>query len=132
MMNKAMVLQLSLHQQHVGYVVGLNHAKNILLFDPLFRESPHRVTLGLITHPKFPHSEKLLQQSWVTHQRLAPLLSNLLPEGALRQLLTQQLKIHIYHEFQLLSALGQKIRIGIVQSLYIFNIGQKKLGYPGD
>ena len=37
------------------------------------------------------------------------MLSNLLPEGALRELIAQSLKIHIDNEFQLLAALGHDL-----------------------
>ena len=108
-MNTAQVLQLNLHQQLVGYIIGFHNGKNIVLFDQLFRDNPYRPTLSLMTAPQFPHSEQLLKKDWVTQQRLAPLFSNLLPEGALRTLLAQQLKIHTDHEFQFLSVLGQDL-----------------------
>jgi len=45
----------------------------------------------------------------VKNQRLHPVLSNLLPEGALRELIAQGLKTHIDNEFQILSYLGQDL-----------------------
>jgi serine/threonine-protein kinase HipA len=50
-----------------------------------------------------------LEKTFVTHQRLHPLLSNLLPEGALRELIASSLKLHIDNEFQLLAALGHDL-----------------------
>ena len=41
------------------------------------------------------------------HQKLHPTLSNLLPEGALRELIAQSLKVHVDNEFQILSYLGR-------------------------
>jgi len=43
----------------------------------------------------------------VKTQRRHPTLSNLLPEGALRELIAQSLKVHVDHEFQIFSCLGQ-------------------------
>ena len=67
------------------------------------------MTFSLITHPDFPNAEKLLAKPWPKKQRLHPTLSNLLPEGALRELIAQRLKTHIDNEFQLLSSLGQDL-----------------------
>ena len=92
-MSKVTILELSLHQQLVGYLAGFSDGKNVLLFADSFQANERRPTLGLITSPVFPNSKKLLAQDWVTRQRLHPMLSNLLPEGALRELLTQGLKI---------------------------------------
>ena len=63
----------------------------------------------MITHPDFPNAEKLLAKPWPKNQRLHPTLSNLLPEGALRELIAQRLKTHIDNEFQLLSSIGQDL-----------------------
>ena len=45
----------------------------------------------------------------MTKQRLHPVLSNLLPEGALRELIVQGLKTHSDNEFQLFSFLGHDL-----------------------
>ncbi|WP_197671962.1 HipA N-terminal domain-containing protein [Halomonas sp. R57-5] len=105
-MDRLSILQLSLHGSVVGHLAGYSHGKNILLFDDEFRHNPERPTLSLITHPNFPKSEEILARDWSRHQRLHPLLSNLLPEGALRELLAHSLKTHIDHEFSLLAWLG--------------------------
>jgi len=109
-----MILELTLHQQLVGYLAGFHDGKNVLLFSDSFRANIDRPTLGLITHPTFPNSVKLLEQDWVSHQRLHPILSNLLPEGALRELLAQGLKTHIDNEFQIFAALGHDLPGGLV------------------
>ena len=103
------ILQLSLHGHEVGHLAGYRSGRNILLFTPEFAQERQRPTLGLITHPTFPGSGDLLSQDWVRHQRLHPLLSNLLPEGSLRMLLARNLKVHIDHEFQLFAWLGQDL-----------------------
>lgn len=103
------VLRLSLHGRLVGHLAGYRSGRNILLFASDFAHEQNRPTLSLITHPSFPNSEELLSRDWVRHQRLHPLLSNLLPEGALRTLLAQSLKVHVDHEFKLLAWLGQDL-----------------------
>ena len=89
------VLELNLHGVIVGYLAGFRDGRNILTFAPGFANDPSRSTFSLITHPDFPNAEKLLTAPWIKRQRLHPVLSNLLPEGALRELLSQSLKIHI-------------------------------------
>ena len=113
-MSKVTILELTLHQQLVGYLAGFSDGKNVLLFADSFQANENRATLGLITSPVFPNSAKLLTQDWITRQRLHPILSNLLPEGALRALLTQGLKIHVDNEFQLFAALGHDLPGGLI------------------
>ena len=74
-----------------------------------FKSDVTRPTLNLITHPEFPHAEKLLATPWSHNQKLHPILSNLLPEGALRELIAQSLKTHIDNEFQIFSYLGKDL-----------------------
>ena len=103
------VLKLSLHGSLVGYLVGFNNGRNVLTFADGFKDNPSRPTFSLITHPDFPHAEKLLSTPWVKNQRLHPTLSNLLPEGALRELIAQGLKTHIDNEFKIFSYLGRDL-----------------------
>ena len=113
-MDKVTILELTLHHELVGYLAGFGSGKNILLFADSFRANINRPTLGLVTNPVFLNSAKLLTQDWVSHQRLHPILSNLLPEGALRELLVQGLKTHIDNEFQLFAALGHDLPGGLI------------------
>lgn len=103
------VLKLTLHGRLVGYLAGLQHGRNILSFVDEFKSDLSRSTFSLITHPSFPNSEQLMSNPWTNHQRIHPVLSNLLPEGALRELIAQSLKTHIDNEFQILSYLGQDL-----------------------
>ena len=48
-------------------------------------------------------------EPWARNQRLHPTLSNLLPEGSLRELIAQGLKVHIDNEFHILSYLGEDL-----------------------
>ncbi len=100
------VLKLSLHERLVGYLAGFQGGRNVLSFADEFRSDAGRPTFSLITHPAFPHSEKIMSELWARNQRLHPTLSNLLPEGALRELIAQGLKVHVDNEFHILSYLG--------------------------
>lgn len=108
-MSTVAVLKLTLHDILIGYLAGFQNGKNILIFSDAFRRDPERPTLSLLTSPLYPQSNKILEKTFVTHQRLHPLLSNLLPEGALRELIANSLKVHIDNEFQLLAALGHDL-----------------------
>ncbi len=81
----------------------------VVMYSALLMEftcDPDRPTFSLITHPKFPRAGHILSESWVRNHRLHPVLSNLLPEGSLRELIAQELKVHVDNEFLILSYLG--------------------------
>ena len=107
--SEVMVLRLSLHDKLVGYLAGFNNGRNVLTFVGEFKYAANRPTFSLLTHPGFPRADKLLAEPWVRNQKLHPVLSNLLPEGALRELIAQRLKIHVDTEFHLLSYLGKDL-----------------------
>ena len=107
--NEANVLRLSLHDQLVGYVAGFHNGRNVLSFADSFRHNPKRPTPSLITHPNFQGADKLISKPLARNQRLHPTLSNLLPEGALRELIAHSLKVHGENEFQILSYLGRDL-----------------------
>lgn len=112
--DEVQVLQLSIHDELVGYLGGFQNGRNVLTFADSFIHNPNRPTFSLITHPAFPGVEKGLSAPWVRNQRLHPVLSNLLPEGSLRELIAQHKKIHIDDEFQLFSTLGHDLPGAIV------------------
>ncbi len=103
------VQQLSLHGRLVGYLAGFKNGRNVLTFAEEFKNDPTRPTFSLITHPAFPRARELMTKPWVRNQKLHPSLSNLLPEGAMRELIAQGLKTHTDNEFQLFSYLGQDL-----------------------
>lgn len=103
------VLELTLHGTKVGYLTGYKGGRNILTFSPEFTGDSSRPTFTLTTHPDFPKVKDVLAKPWLRRQKLHPVLSNLLPEGVLRELLAQYLKIHIDNEFSLLARLGQDL-----------------------
>ncbi len=103
------VLRLTLHGRLVGYLAGFQNGRNVLSFADEFKNDISRPTFSLITHPGFPRADKLMAEPWVRNQRLHPSLSNLLPEGSLRELIAQGLKVYVDNEFQLLSYLGEDL-----------------------
>jgi len=111
---EASVLKLTLYGRLVGYLVGYQNGRNVLSFADEFKMDGDRPTFSLTTHPAFPHAGDLMSASWVRHQRLHPILSNLLPEGSLRNLIAQGLKAHIDNEFHILSYLGEDLPGAIV------------------
>jgi len=108
------VIQLTLHGELVGYLIGFQSGRNVLIFADKFSNNAHRSTFSLITHPAFPHSDKLLSEPWTRTQRLHPTLSNLLPEGSLRELIAQGLKVHVDNEFHIFSYLGEDLPGAII------------------
>ena len=103
------VLQLSIHGVLVGYLAGFKNARTTLSIADTFKSNRERPTLSLITHPNFPNAVKLMAEPWARNQRLHPVLSNLLPEGSLRELIAQGLKVHVDNELHILSYLGEDL-----------------------
>ncbi|ASJ70674.1 type II toxin-antitoxin system HipA family toxin [Granulosicoccus antarcticus] len=112
--NEINVLKLTIHDVLIGYLAGFRNGRNVLSIADTFKNDPERPTFSLITHPGFPNADKLMNKPWVRRQRLPPLLSNLLPEGSLRELVAQGLKVHIDNEFHILSYLGEDLPGAIV------------------
>lgn len=100
-------LALILHGVRVGVLAHYSGGRNILTFDPQYialpEDSRPLFTLRQRAHPGY--LEQVLQSS----QRLPPVLSNLLPEGALRSWLAQSLKVHVDEEFPLLAWAGDNL-----------------------
>ncbi len=103
------VLKLSMHGVLIGYLAGFKSGRNVLSLADTFKNDPKRPTFSLITHPKFPNVAKLMAEPWARNQQLPPVLSNLLPEGSLRELIAQGLKVHVSNEFHILSYLGEDL-----------------------
>ncbi|MGE4534372.1 type II toxin-antitoxin system HipA family toxin [Halomonas sp.] len=103
------MLSLWLHGRRLGWLAGYRGGRNVLVFDEDWRLDDSRPTLSLSLMPEAPHSERLMQAPWMRRQRLHPWLSNLLPEGALREWLAAELRVHPDNEFPLLAALGHDL-----------------------
>lgn len=106
---KVSFLKLSLHGHTIGHLAGYQDGQNILTFDEEFKNNTHRPSFSLITHTSFPNAQRLMSRPWIKRQRLHPVLSNLLPEGALRELMAQNLKTHVDNEFEIFSSLGRDL-----------------------
>jgi serine/threonine-protein kinase HipA len=107
--NVVSVLGITLHGTVVGYLAGYRDGRTILTFSPDFIANESRPTFSLITHPGFPRANDIMAKPWVKRQKLHPVLSNLLPEGALREYLAQLLKTHTDNEFELFAHLGHDL-----------------------
>ena len=105
----ASVLELTLHGVTVGYLAGYRDGRTIFTFTPEFMSNEARPTFSLITSPAFPKAADIMAKPWVKRQKLHPALSNLLPEGALRDYLAQALKTHADNEFELFAYLGRDL-----------------------
>ena len=103
------LLQLSIHGVLVGYLAGFKNGRNVLSMADTFKNNHERPTFSLTTHPNFPNAAKLMAEPWARNQRLHPVLSNLLPEGSLRELIAQGLKVHVDNELHILSYLGEDL-----------------------
>jgi serine/threonine-protein kinase HipA len=103
------VLRLTLHGRLVGYLAGFQDGRNVLTFADEYKSDTGRPTFSLITHPRFPRAEELIAEPWSRNHKLHPTLSNLLPEGSLRELIAQGLKVHVDNEFYMFSYLGEDL-----------------------
>ena len=103
------VLRLTLHGRLVGYLAGFQDGRNVLTFADEYKSDAGRPTFSLITHPGFPRAEELIAEPWSRNHKLHPTLSNLLPEGSLRELIAQGLKVHVDNEFYMFSYLGEDL-----------------------
>ncbi|MDQ5767665.1 type II toxin-antitoxin system HipA family toxin [Thiothrix subterranea] len=102
---QASVLALHLHGCHIAYLTGFAGGRNIITFTPSYLNATERPTFTL---PQLGNP-KLFDKPWTTQLRLHPVLSNLLPEGALREWVARNLKIHPDNEFPLLAWLGNDL-----------------------
>ena len=100
------VLKLSLHEITIGYLAGYQGGRNILVFDPAYIADSNRPTFTLSGMADHPAAGKVYVSPWIRQQRLHPVLSNLLPEGALRDWFAQMLKVHPENEFPLFAQLA--------------------------
>ncbi|MGQ4276481.1 type II toxin-antitoxin system HipA family toxin [Pseudidiomarina sp. E22-M8] len=100
-------LKLTLGSQELAVLTHYSGGKNILVFSPNYLTLPveqrHPFTLTQLAAPA------MLQQPLVSHQKLTPLLSNLLPEGALREWMATSLKVHTDNEFPLFAHMSHNL-----------------------
>lgn len=100
-------LRLTLHEQLIGYVAGYSNGKNVFYLAPEYIENAARQPLTLShTDPHLLAKQLRKKHPYISSHKLHPILSNLLPEGALRDVLSQTIKVHRDNEFPLLGWLG--------------------------
>ena len=100
-------LRLSLNGQEIGALTHYSGGKNIFGFSPdyaaLTKNERQTFTITQLAN------EQYLSQPLISSQRLAPVLSNLLPEGALRDWMAHTLKVHVDNEFPLMAHMGKNL-----------------------
>lgn len=102
-MSKAAALGIHLHGQHIGTIARLDGDRTIFSFEQDYIDDPDRSTLSLSFRSQ--HGDLITDhRSRKTH--LMPFLSNLLPEGVLRQYLARRSNVSEHAEFDLLERLG--------------------------
>lgn len=103
-------LKLTLQGQLVGYVAGYSNGKNVFTLAPEYLQTKDRHPLTLShTDPVALARQLDNKHPYISAHRLHPVLSNLLPEGVLRDFLSQAMKVHRDSEFALLSWLGRDL-----------------------
>jgi serine/threonine-protein kinase HipA len=95
------VLEVLLHGRSIGTITRTAGDTTLFAFNSGYIEDAARPTLGLT----FKTAEGVLRTRMRTYQtKLMPYFSNLLPEGHLRQYLSERGKVHPEREFFLLMA----------------------------
>ncbi len=100
-------LALTLHGHQVGVLSHHSNGRNRLTFNPAYQALPDdkKPVVTLTQRVNSSYLDKPLSNA----QRIPPVLSNLLPEGALREWISSSLKVHPSHEFALLTWLGRNL-----------------------
>ena len=100
-------LRLSLNGQDIGVLTHYSGGKNIFVFSPdyvaLVKTERQTFTMTQLAN------EQYLLQPLISSQKLAPVFSNLLPEGALRDWMAHSLKVHFDNEFPLMVHMGKNL-----------------------
>ena len=99
-------LALTLHGINIGVLLHYQDNKNQLIFNPAYigrRGNKPVLTVSQLADSAY------LEQIQVSAQRVPSLLSNLLPEGALREWMAKALKVDINNEFAMLAYSGSSL-----------------------
>lgn len=97
------VLNVLLHGEPIGSLTNVGHDRSLFSFNRAYIENADRFVLGLRFKDSFG---ELITDFKPTQTRLMPYFSNLLPEGHLRDYLSERAGVHSEREFFLLWALG--------------------------
>jgi len=100
------VLNILLHGEHIGTLTNVGHDRTLFTFNELYIENAKRSTLGLRFKDSFG---ELITEFKPTQTALMPYFSNLLPEGHLREYLSERAGVKSEREFFLLWVLGMDL-----------------------
>jgi serine/threonine-protein kinase HipA len=108
-------LKVTLHDVLVGYVTSTEDGQtNTFYLADSFIEDQNRPTLTLSFSPSANFAKARTIFPLRSRVQLPPLLSNLLPEGALREVTAQRMRVHITNEFALIANMGGGLAGGLV------------------
>ena len=100
------VLNIRLHGEHIGVLTHVGHDRSLFSFTESYIENASKPTLGLRFKDAFG---ELITEFKPTQAALMPYFSNLLPEGHLREYLSERAGVNSEREFYLLWALGMDL-----------------------
>ncbi len=100
------VLNILLHGEHIGTLTNVGHDRTLFSFSEAYIQNAGRPTLGLRFKDSFG---ELITEFKPTQTALMPYFSNLLPEGHLREYLSERAGVKSEREFFLLWALGMDL-----------------------
>jgi len=102
------VLDVTLHEYHVGTIANIPGDYNVFVFDKEFRNDPAAPVLSFKAF-RDPISGQCRKSIRSTRTKLQPYFSNLLPEGHLRRYLAEHAGVKPIRDFPLLWVLGQDL-----------------------
>lgn len=105
-MNDLSVLEIRLHGQPIGTLTRFAGDRNLFTFTEAYRTDPARPALSLAFKTDLG---ELISDFPPTQARIHPFLSNLLPEGPMRDFLAARAGVNPSREFFLLRALGRDL-----------------------
>jgi serine/threonine-protein kinase HipA len=117
------VLNILLHDEHIGALTNVGHDRTLFSLSESYIENANRPTLGLGFKDSFG---ELITEFKPTQTALMPYFSNLLPEGHLREYLSERAGVKSEREFFLLWALGMDLPGAITVA------PDKDEAWPGD
>jgi serine/threonine-protein kinase HipA len=100
------VLNILLHGEHIGALTNVGNDRSLFSFNEFYIGNANRTTLGLRFKDSFG---ELITEFEPTQTALMPYFSNLLPEGHLREYLSERAGVKPEREFFLLRALGMDL-----------------------
>lgn len=100
-------LNIQLHGTDIAVIAHYAGGKNILTFNPEFVAMPDE-KLPVFTLRQL-RDTGYLSKPQIRTDKIPPVLSNLLPEGALRELTSKTLQCHVNNEFSMLAYLGSNL-----------------------